>query len=232
MQVVVLSAGRSGTNLVLECMTGHSYFIPTEYPEDKLLFKRDIQYPNRYLCKCDTVYIPSYKHLYSFMKNNRSACILWSFRNPRNWVLSKLYRGRIGNSGRVKPADDATIDGCKQDMQWMFQLLQSVERDFPLRIIRVKMEDIILDIEKECKRICKFLCIPYQEEMTRPWERMRHKGKKERYGNKLDTSQINLYENIDTIYNGYFLNKKKEVEELFKYIHPLLKEFGYTEEKE
>lgn len=221
MQTIVLSAGRSGTNLILECMTGHSYFISTERVEDQDLFSRDTIYPDRYLTKCDVIYIPSRADFHKFMDKNKSAYILWALRHPYDWVLSKLYRGRVG------PADDATINGCKLNMYVMYEVLKAAELHYPSRILRVRMEDIILNIEEECKRICKFLNVPYEEEMCTPHLRMRHKGKKERYGNKLDTSQVNLYKNIDTVYNGYFIDKKKKIDELFKYIHPLVKEFNY-----
>ena len=228
LQIIILSAGRSGTNLVLECVSGHSLLTPTEFPEDKHLFLRNIKYPNYYLTKCDTVYIPSCEYFHNFMQKNKYANILWTLRHPYDWCLSKLYRGRVGNNGRVKPADDAHYDGLMLDMKCMYEYLKTAELNYPFRILRVKMEDIILDIEKECKRICKFLCIPYQEEMSRPWERMRHIGKRERYGNKLDTSQIALYKNIETIYDGYFSNKLDLVEKVFEQMNPLVKELGYV----
>lgn len=228
MQVIILSAGRSGTNLVLECMSGHSLLTPTLYSEDKHLFLRGIIYPNNFLTKCDIVYIPSCEYFHNFMQKNKNAHILWTIRHPYDWVLSKLYRGRVGNNGRIKPSDDATVEGCKLDMFCMYEYLKAAELNYPFRILRVKMEDIILDVEKECKRICKFLCTLYEEEMTRPWERMRHPGKRERYGQKLDTSQINIYKQLPELYDGYFKDKMKDVEELFEYVKPLVTKFGYN----
>lgn len=227
MQVIIFSAGRSGTNLLLECLTGHSYFSPTEYPEDKLLFVRNMEYPNCYLCKSDTVYLPSYKQFSNFMQQNKSAHILWSIRHPYDWCLSKLYRGRPTEDNNWKYSDDATIDGCKADIQYMWDILRQAELDFSLRILRVKMEDIILNIEEECKRICKWLCILYQEEMTKPYLRIRNEDKRKRYGDKLDTSQINIYKKLPNVYDNYFADKISEIEGLFNWIKPLVKEFGY-----
>lgn len=229
MQVIVFSAGRSGTNLLLECLSGHSFFSPTDYPEDKLVFMRNIEYPDRYLCKSDTVYLLSYKYFFNFMNKNKNAHILWSIRHPYDWCLSKLYRGRAKEENNWICSEDATIEGCKNDLQYMWAIFEGAEQDFPLRILRVKMEDIILDIKKECKRICKWLCIPYQEEMETPYLRLRNTGKKERYGDKLDTSQINIYKRLPNVYDNYFADKMSDIEELFAWVKPLVKEFGYEE---
>ena len=152
---IIFSAGRSGTNLLLESMRGNSYFIASEYPEDKLLFVRNIRYPDKYLTKSDSVYCPSYQHFYDFMKKNPNANILWCIRHPYDWCLSKLFRGRALPRRDNNPADDGTPSGCIHDMNWMYSLLKQAEKDFELRILKIKMEDIILDIESETKKICK-----------------------------------------------------------------------------
>jgi hypothetical protein len=236
MQVIVLSAGKSGTNLLLECMTGHDYFISTSPLEDKWLFWRDdkelmgkggLQYPNRFLTKSDITYILAEEYFHNFMDNNKHATILWSVRHPYDWVLSKMYGGRI-REGKKTPAFDATVDGCKHDMFSMYKWLSLAEKHYSLRVLRVRMEDIILNIELECKRICKFLCIRYQKEMSTPWVRMRAEGYKKLYGNKLDASRVNVYKDLDTAYGGYFADKIEMVEDLFEYVTPLVEEFSYV----
>jgi len=228
MQVIVLSAGRSGTNLILECLTGHSYFTPTEQPEDRYLFIRNLVYPDSYLTKSDTVYIPTCAYFHNFMTMNKYAHIIWTLRHPYDWCLSKLYRGRSIDGSGV--SDDATLDGCKIDMKCMYEYLRTAELHYPFRVLRVKMEDVILNIEAECKRMCKWLCIPYQKEMTRPWERMRHPRKRERYGDKLDTSQIDIYKQLpDLLYGGYFKDKMDIVNELFNWLDEqnIIEDLGY-----
>jgi len=225
---IVFSAGRSGTNLLLESMRGNPYFVASDPPEDKLLFIRDIRYPDRYLTKSDSVYCPSYQHFYNLMIKNPSVNILWCTRHPYDWCLSKLYRGRALPKRGNKPSDDGTPEGCIQDMMWMYSLYKRAKKDFSMRILEVKMEDIILNIEAETKRICKNLCILWDKEMMYPHKRMRHLGKKKRYGDKLDKSQISLYKNLDTIYNGYFLDKKEDVQKVFDAVHFMIGEFGYN----
>ena len=198
MQVLVLSAGRSGTNLLLECMTGHSYFIPTDHPVDYFIFTRDIygnmrgngglEYPDKFLTKCDIVNIPSYQHFHTFMQINKEAYLLWTIRHPYDWALSKMYSGRKrkGNKGSA----DSSVEGCKFNLDVMFQYLNIAETYYPDRILRIKMEDVILN---------------------------------------LDSSRINLYKNINTAYGGYFIDKIKEIEEVFEYIKPLVKELEYKD---
>ena len=223
--VIIYSSGRSGTNLSLEILTGHSYFEPSKQPEDKLLFKRDIVYPEKYLCKSDTVYCKSFTEFYSFMVKNRDAKIIWTIRQPYDWCLSKLYRGRPLEKRGWKPADDGTIEGCLEDIEHMSDILFNGLYHFKDRILIVKMEDVLRDITKATERMCKFIGIELEDSMLRPWERMRHQGKKERYGNKIHTSQIDLYKDIDKIYGGYF--KETDLSELFEKMLPLCKFFKY-----
>jgi len=88
------------------------------------------------------------------------------------------------------------------------------------------MEDVILDIEKEAKEICRWYGIKYEESMNYPHLRMRHKGKKERY-KTLDKEQIDLWEHWDTLYDGFFVKNNINVEQLFREVEPITKYFGY-----
>jgi len=226
--LVIFSSGRSGTNLVLEVFSSHPNYKATEYPEDKALFKRDIEYPRKYLTKCDIVYLDEYEQFKNFMIKNKHCEILWTVRHPYDWCLSKLYRGRPTKSRGWKPADDATVSGCITDLTKMYDIYKQAIIDFTYRIHIVKMEDLLSDIEIEVKRICSLLHILYYPEMTTPHLRMRHPGKKERY-KTIDKSQIDLYKDIDVIYDGYFSKRKKTVDKIFnsEIIQKLLKEFNY-----
>jgi len=226
--LIVLSSGRSGTNLLLECLTISDSYKATEYPEDKLLVKRGIEYPKKYLCKADTHYISNYQEFYNFMDINKHCQILWSVRHPYSWATSKLYRGRPTKSRGWIPAGDATVDGCTADFQHMYNIYKQAVRDFPSRILTVKMEDLLIDIEKEVRKICVWLDIPFVESMLTPHLRMRHVGKRNRY-KTLDKSQIDIHERIDEIYDGYFKKKKKIINKIFRsdIIQTLIKEFCY-----
>lgn len=229
---IVLSTGRSGTNLVLESLVGNPYFTPTEYPEDKILFQTGFKLPDRYLTKSDTVYIPTYNYLKSFMQNNVNANIIWVLRHPYDHCLSKLYHGRPPQGWDPKKiyryTDDCFPEGCISNIKWMYSLLKQAEHDYPLRILRVKMEDILLNIEAETKRMCQWLCILWDEDMMNAPKRSRHEGNKKEYGDKIDKSRIDLYKDLDTAYGGYFSDKKSEVQKVFDAVEYMIGEFGYA----
>ena len=81
----------------------------------------------------------------------------------------------------VENAADATVEGCKYDLGWGWNILFYLESTYPERVMRVRMEDVILDIKKECKMMCNFLNIPFEEDMCFPHLRMRAKEKRNRY---------------------------------------------------
>ena len=224
--VVVFSGGRSGTNLVLEILTGHSSFCPSDYPEDKLIFTRNVVYPDCYLTKCDTIYCSNYDTLNQFMSLNSKCKMIWTVRHPYDWAMSKIYRGRPLPKRHNKPADDFNPEICIQDLYYVIELHSKCIKDFPSRNITVKLEDIIDDIEMETKRLCDWLGIEFENSMLKPWERMRHQGKRERYGNKLDRSQLYIHKNLDEIYNGYF-KWRKYIYEVFNSLNPVVDYFKY-----
>jgi hypothetical protein len=222
--IAVCGCGRTGTNLVLEILTGSSILTPSPYPEDKLLFKRGIMYLHNYLTKCDTWYCPSFGLFGNFMRKNPHAKVIWTIRHPFDTAMSKVRRG-YGH------ADDATIKGCRCDMFWMAYMFCEAKSEFPERVMLVKMENVIRNIEEETRKMCSFLDIPFEEQMVIPWERMRHSGKKERYGNVLDPSQINMYKDWKNAYNGFLTTIDFDMEDLFDKLETLLKTFEYEDER-
>jgi len=226
--VVVFSCGRTGTNLVLEILSGSDILIPTLTPEDRYLFIRENNkfiYPEDYLTKSDSIYCTSYGHFGNFMTNNPTAKIIWTIRHPFDTAMSKVRRG-------FPDAADASLKGCVKDMCWMEYLYNEANCEFPDRVLTIKMEDVLLNIEKETQKMCNFLNIPFEDEMVRPWERMRHPGKRERYPGKLYTDQIDMYLNWRTVYDGFLVNNIDfNMLELFKKIESLVYMFSYDIKK-
>ena len=88
--VAVIGCGRSGTNMVLEILSGHSALCPTSPdPEDKRFFVRGRRFPPGYLSKCDTDY-GSTESLIALLRLNSRLKIVWTIRDPRDICLSKL----------------------------------------------------------------------------------------------------------------------------------------------
>lgn len=222
--VLVFSCGRTGTNLILEVLTGSSYLMPSEPPEDKAIFCRDILYPHNYLTKCDTIYCQCYGLLGKFLKKNKSSKIIWTIRHPFDIAMSKIVRG-------YKKADDGDFNGCVKDMLWMAYLYNEANCEFPEQIITVKMEDVIMDIASESKRMCNFLNIPFEQQMLTPYLRMRHSGKRKRYPNGLYKNEINKYLNWKKAYDGFLTTIDFDMECLFEKISCLVDFFDYKDER-
>jgi hypothetical protein len=217
--VVVLSAGRSGTNLVLEVLSGSKLLSPSSYPEDKMVCKSGKVYPYNYLTKTDTIYIDNFGQFADFMKKNWHCKVIFTVRHPFDWSLSKIYRG-FGH------ADDATMEGCIKDLYWASYLFKEATCTFPDRIMPVKMEDVIRDVKKTTEQMCMFLNLPFDNDMLKPHTRMRHEKYKEEYGDKIHDN-IDLYKKWDTIYDCFFTKVDFDLKKLFKKVEPLTKTFCY-----
>ena len=232
MQVVVLSCGRSGTNMVLEILSGSPSLIPSDVVEDKQIFRDQVAYgrvgiPDGYLTKCDTVYIDSPLQIGKTLDAYPDLKIVWTVRHPKDWVLSKLYRGRA-KSSNDSPSDDATLNGCVYDMNWMYTCYSYLKKNHGDRFIVVRMEDVINNLEYEATQMCISLNITYDDNMLNFISRMRHAGKRQRY-KTLDNSQIDMWKRMYDIYDGWFKNKTEQIE-VFEAVDYIVKEFGYDYE--
>jgi hypothetical protein len=222
MKCIVVGAGRSGTNLTLEIMTGNKNFTHTEMVEDKDLFIRDAYLKSGYLAKCDTIYCRSYLFFNRVMIQNTNMKVLWTIRHPYDMAISKVYRGHQ----EEQASDDATLEGCVADMYHSWALYKRGIAQFPNSILLVKMEDTIRGIEAQAKRICGWLGLEYEENMKYPYTRMRDKGKKERYKD-LDKSQIDMYKDWQNLYDGWFIKNNIQLDNLFELLKPMVHYFGY-----
>lgn len=225
--VIVFSTGRSGTNIALEILTGSQELLPSLEPEHKGLFKIEgVEYPPFFLAKSDSAYCPTYELFGLMMKINPNAKIIWTIRHPFDLVMSKIRRGFPVKS------DDGTLKGCCKDMFWMTYLYSAATKEFPGRILLIKMEDMILEIERETKRMCSFLNISFDRRMLVPWERYRQPGKKERYPSGLDKRQLDMYKTWKEQYNGFLIKVIDfNMEDLFNKVQPLVEYFGYRDER-
>lgn len=228
MQVLVLSCGRTGTNMLLEIMRGNSRLDATPFAEDKYLFQESRALPDGYLSKCDTVYINNLEQIDELFKNNPLLRILFTVRDWRDCAMSKFYRGQPGQDNHII-ADDATVNGCLEDLKWMETIHDYLIEKYFRNTLTVKMEDIILDFDRTIESICGFCALPFEREnMISFTERYRNDFKSNRYKD-IDKSQVKLYKRIDTVYEGFFKEdkNKKDINEVFDKIEPLLLKYGY-----
>jgi len=225
MSVLVLSCGRTGTNLLLEVLRGSTHLRATQIAEDKTLFHYCPDLRKDYLSKCDTVYVKTLQRIDALFNRNPNLKVLWTIRDLRDTALSKIYRGQPGHDTPIL-ADDATLEGCLDDLKWMTQVYRHIEKKYPDRIKVVKMEDMILQFDNTLEEICSFLEIPVEGGMKDFIGRYRNDFKAQRY-KKLDKSQVGLYNRVNEIYGGFFKTHDIDLKVLFERLQPYLKEFKY-----
>ena len=227
MKVLILSCGRTGTNMLLEILRGSKILVATNPAEDKTIFRAPRPLHKKYLSKCDTVYVDNMEMVTRLLRDNLDLKILWTIRDLRDCALSKIYRGQPGNdSGPTECADDATYDGCLEDIEWMHKIYLHIKETFPSRLKVVKMEDVIQHFDQTIGDVCSFIGIPFEENMRDFTSRYRVSYKAKRY-KKLDTTQVGLHHRREDIYDGFFKNHDMDLDSLFIDLEKYLKEFGY-----
>ena len=227
MIVCVFSCGRSGTNMVLEVLSGCPDLNVSKKVEDKSFFARNSTYADYYLTKCDPVYCNK-KQIASTMELNPDLHIVWPIRDCRDMILSKIYRGQPqsrGGDGKCM-SDDATPEGSVANIQRMYRLYRYVLKHWPDRVMLVKMEDVIEDPQKMSKELCKFLGVSYSPEMPDFVSRMRTGAKRRRY-KTVDKGEIAKWKNWKTIYKGFFRKNAYNVPGLFAQVKDINQYFGY-----
>lgn len=227
MSVVVLSCGRTGTNVALEILSGHPELKASSVVENKTLVKPIKEYPKNYLTKCDTIYFNS-NQLDGLMSKNPEMRIIWTIRDPRDIMLSKIFRGQPNSEGRGNwTSADGTPDAAKESMEDMKTKLERLMSKWGHKVMLIKMEDMISNTEETAKSMCKFLGLEYSESMINFPTRMRNSHKNKRYGNKIHQSQVSLWSRVDDIYDGFFTKQEYDVENEFGKLTDLIEFFDY-----
>ena len=228
MSVLVLGAGRSGTNMALEILSGHPFLKATIIPEDKRFFERQKTYPDNYLTKCDTCYVKDITELHGTIGRNPNLAIILTIRDPRDMLMSKLRRGVTEKEGGdcKQLADDATPEGAIKDMSHMDYVFDMICRSYPDRIMLVKMEDMILNTQKTVKDMCDFLGLDFYYEMLTFYKRMRNSKKKNRYKG-IDKSQVEMWKKWETAYCGWLKEKYPALEMYFIKLKPYAEKYRY-----
>lgn len=226
MPVLVVGTGRSGTNIILEILSGSSAL---KSPDGGVLRGSDLQKKLEVsqLSKVDIVN-SNEKYFQNILKINPTIKLVWTIRDPRDICMSKIKRGvprkKGGDCSGYSP--DATPSGAIESLRLMVEIYKKF-KDYPNSIL-IKMEDALLYTEQETKKLCKFLDINYEEDMLVFYKRMRNKHKRKRYSN-IDLSQIAMWKNWQSAYDGYLLKKNIDMNKIFVEVEDLITYFGYCE---
>jgi len=232
MSVIVIGCGRSGTNVALEILSGHSFLSLSDPVENKKIISGNLSYPDWYLTKCDTCYF-SFEQLDRYLKANSTTKLIYTIRDPRDMILSKIRRGQLISEGGdcETLADDATPEGCIDDILHAHSLYLASRERYAERILLVKLENMLLHTESSARSMCTFLGLTFEVPMVHFYLRMHNQFKKKRYGQKVDLSQIAIWKRWEEIYDGWFLQHREyDVETLFNNINSLVRYYGYPTE--
>jgi len=217
MNILITGAGRGGTNLLTEIVRASGNFSFTRKVEDRDFFKYDVL-PYSYCTKLATEN-PSFDLLdnINIFDKYPELYVIFSIRHPVSTCMSKIVRG----------SSDGTVDSSIKAVHRMFSIynkLVSFDKD---RVFHIKMEDIIENISLEVDKLCLFLGIKKNKSMLTPQKFNRNKFHKKRYGDKLDKSQIYIYRDWKTSYNGFFVDRERDIDNIKKGVSEVIEFFGY-----
>lgn len=230
MQVIVVGAGRSGTNWALEVVRCSGKFDFTEKVQDNDIFNHE-KLPAKYGTKIPTEHRQfNLRNLKRLMNRNKGLKVLFTIRHPVDMALSKIYRGQPAELGGDLPgrSPDANLGGALYAVEFMYLMWKHMCRRWSDRMLTVKLEDLILVPETPVRAICEFLDIKEQLSMFQAYKFIRVPYKHQRYHYEIDKSQVGLHKRWETIYGGFFKTRKTEVMTLLRELNYVMKGLGYA----
>lgn len=243
-KVLITGIGNSGTNVVTEVVRASGYFNFTEFVEDRmswqpfgagLVLLLTHKYGAKMACQRPYFNVADFDRNMEKFPNLR---VLVSLRHPLDTSLSNIYRelpivmGGDSKENRVENVctDENRIDGLikvwnEERAPVLAHILGKHRKSG--RVIAVRLEDLINSPVVITQGIATWLEVDYNDEMSNPWDKVRHAGQKARYNGVLDKSQIEKYKRWDEAYNGFYSDKQELVIRLAKGLAPIASYFGY-----
>jgi len=229
MSVVVVSCGRTGTNVAVSLLSGSPDLNMTQEVENKKIFTSPTKLGDKYLAKTDTTYMGNFKQLKRLMELNPNLKLVWTIRDPRDVLMSKIRRGQPKSRGGDGPtlSADATPKGAIESLRKMYNTYKKCVEIYPNRTTLVTMEDMILNTENVAKGLCEFLNVEYDDKMINFPNRIKNQQKVKRYGRKINKGQVALWENWGTAYGGYFKDNNLDMDKHFESVVDIIEYFDY-----
>jgi len=233
MQVLVTGAGRGGTNLVAAILRSFQNVVFDSGTEDRLFFTKS-KLPSEYGAKLCTEN-PSFSmgNIRRMMKSNPNLKLIFSVRHPIDHCMSKIVRGQpnsnpLSDSSEIHGSPDGSLVTAIDAITFMHTMRRDLSKRYPNRILVVKMEDIILDLDNTIAQIADFIEVDHgtiQEDKL--FDNLKNRHHKKRYGNKLDSSQINIYKRVETAYDGFFKDKEDYMDQIKSKLADVFEELKY-----
>jgi len=231
-RVIVTGGGRGGTNWITEILRISNYYKFTTNVEDRQILGHDNLYAG-YATKLATENkMMTFENINMLLKRYDDLKLVFSVRHPIDHCISKIYRGRPssqGGDGSDQYAPDSTIAGSIAAVNYVYTLYKQLKNVYPNRIIFVKLENLININNRriQINKLCEFLHIEFNNNMLLAHKNNRNKYQKKRYGDTIDITQLNLRDQIDTIYNGFFKDKKDMISIISNSVTLPMKGFEY-----
>ena len=235
-RLLITGPGHSGGNWVTEICRATGNYNFTQVLEDRNILYRE-KLPEGYATKITTDF-PGINWLsfYGLLEKYDDLKIIFTFRHPLDNCLSKIARGMPieGNepfSSLIDFSYEATSYGSIKSVECAYVTYSTLRVSrFSDRIIGVKLEDLIKNEEIVIRELCEFIEVDYKDEYCNGYARTNNRWQIKRYDRKLDTSQIDMYKRWDSIYDGFYKDKK-EVVNLLAYLCKFsIEALGYTYE--
>lgn len=232
MKLLVTGPGHSGGNWVTEIARATGKFNFTEEVEDRTFFFTP-HLPDSYATKLATDNLGFYwENIYKMMACNEDLYIIFTTRHPIDNCLSKIARGVPKEGNEPVPnllvySWEATLNGAIKSIEIAYSLYSILEKVFPERVLRVRLEDLIKGTEGATLQVCKFLDVPYKEEYCEAYKNTRNTWQKIRYQGKKDVSQVNMYKRLGEIYDGMFVGEQKMVDFFKTHLNHIILSWEY-----
>ena len=228
MRCLVTGASRSGTNLLTEYVRAAGVHDFTEGVEDRTFFKRGL--PEGYGTKLATENAGyTCEALHERMTTYPDLQVFFSLRHPVDCCVSKMARQRHVSIGgdHTEPRPSATCDEVLIEVLRADDVLQMLTDEFPSRLFKVKMEDIVLHTWDVCYCICKSLGVRVPDNMHLAHRNNRNRFQRGRYGNELSQDVVNLRYRSITAFEGFFAGRMEIVDRLCRHTASVVKRWGY-----
>jgi hypothetical protein len=244
MRILVLGVGQGGTCPLLEVVRGLGIVSFTEEVEDRRFFEYKV-FPQDYGTKLTTDCLKKNKttiarnfsffleNLERLMRKHADLYVVFSLRHPLDIFMASLVRGQKPSDGgdgsrkRNRLSGTGTITGSLFAISHAHNVYKNIMSLFPKRIITVKLEDLVLMPKMEVNRIAKFFGVEPTQRAYEFYKHNRNEYQKRRYGNSLDKSVVALYKKWDTWHDGFFKERRDDIDFATGRLSGIIQDWGY-----
>lgn len=241
--VLVTGPGRSCSNWVLEIvrLTNKYRFMHVEDPNTGHVYVEDRAFLKQkehkiedmdYCIKCCTENDFTLEDLKYQMDRYPNMKVIFTMRHPIDLCMSKIVRGQPksmgGDNTTEETATDGTMSGAIESLKVADKCLSMLADNYEDRLMIVRLEDLLCATVYETIRIAQFVGpVMPDEKMIQAYKYNRNKYQSDRYNGEKDMSVINLHQNLDTAFDGFF-KRNDSIDITHEDLEELVESWNYT----